>query len=299
MRSSFLIWIVLFFSIYASAQSSESQLAQFPALAGVELPALSEDVATQRLKDFKIVEIAKNFEKACIDPAEIDWGSTKKTAEDDDDIPTPKTKDKFHWKPALIQSGIMLGVQHGFRMTQVGAKRELRGPFFRDWGKSVKNLRGWHDGDGFVINYVAHSLQGATTGRIFINNSDKAKRQEFGKSKQYWESRFKAMAWSAVWSTQFELGPISEASIGNLGMYNDSGRSRMAWKDLVVTPVLGTGVAIGEDAIDKYILKKWLEKRSNNKLTKKIKILRSFLTPTTSVANLLRGKVPWKRDNRR
>lgn len=210
-----------------------------------------------------------------------------------------KNEERFHWKPALIQSGILLGIQHGFRLTQKKTKRELGGPFFADWRQSVQNLRGWKDEDGFFINYIAHSLQGGVTGRIFINNSDKAKKQEFGKSKKYWESRFKALAWSAVWSTQFELGPVSEASIGNVGLYDNYGPSKMAWGDLVVTPVIGTGVVIGEDVIDKYMLKNWLERKANYKVTTKIKILRSFLTPTTSFTNLLRGKMPWKRDNRR
>lgn len=218
---------------------------------------------------------------------------------EDDDLKNPSqinVKEKFHWKPALIQSGIFLGVQHGFRMTQDKTTRELKGAFFRDWAQSVRKLRGWRDGDSSFTNYVAHPLQGGLTGRIFVNNSDAAKNQEFGDSKKYWQSRAKALAWSAAWSVQFELGPISEASIGNVGLNKKDGYSTMAYVDLVVTPVVGTGVLIGEDFIDKYILKNWLEKKIDNKF--KIKILRSVLTPTTSFANLLRGKMPWKRDNR-
>ena len=210
--------------------------------------------------------------------------------------PDNGTKEKFHWKPALIQSGVFLGMQHGLRFFQKKTIRQLGGPFFRDWGKSVRSLRGWRDGDKYYINYFAHPLQGGLTGRIFVNNSDRAKKQEFGKSKIYWESRFKAMAWSAFWSTQFELGPVSEANIGNVGLVRSGKYSTMAYVDLVITPVLGTAVLVGEDAIDKYILKNWLERKDSSKT--KIKILRSFLTPTTSIANLLRGKVPWKRDTR-
>lgn len=206
-------------------------------------------------------------------------------------------KEKFHWKPALIESGIFLGIQHGFRLTQTKTTRELGGPFFRDWGKSIKNLHGWNDSDNWFTNNVAHSLQGGLTGRIFVNNSDRAKKQEFGKSKEYWNSRFKALVWSAAWSTQFELGPLSEASIGNVGLREKNGRATMTWTDLIVTPVVGTGVLIEEDMIDKYVLKNWLEKKNNYRVTTKIKILRSVLTPTTSFSNLLRGKPPWKRDS--
>lgn len=209
-----------------------------------------------------------------------------------------KVREKFHWKPALVQSGMFLGVQHGFRvLAQQSTRSQLKGPFFRDWRRTVKNLRGWDDDNSFFINYVAHSLQGAVTGRIFVANSDRASKQTFGKSKQYWESRLKALAWSTAWSAQFELGPVSEASIGNVGLRpKPSGHSGMAYVDLVVTPVLGTSLFIAEDAIDKYILKNWLERKGRRR--RSTKILRSFLTPTTTIGNLLRLKVPWKRDQR-
>lgn len=234
-------------------------------------------------------------EKQSSDTDQIDFQTPQKDYQIEK-IPPRTVKEKFHWKPALIESGIFLGIQHGFRMTQNKTTRELDGPFFKDWGRSVRNLRGWGDGDSIFTNYVAHPLQGAATGRIFVNNSDFAKKQEFGKSKAYWESRIKAMGWSAVWSAQFELGPISEASLGNVGLNTVRGHSTMAYVDLIVTPVVGTGVLIGEDAIDKYVLKNWLERKVGDKNT--LKLLRSVLTPTTSFTNLLRGKVPWKRDSR-
>lgn len=207
-----------------------------------------------------------------------------------------KSEEKFHWKPALAQSGIFLGIQHAFRMTQPKTRRELDGPFFRDWGRSVRSLRGWRDGNKFFTNYIAHPLQGGVTGWIFINNSDRAKKQEFGKSKKYWETRLKAMAWSAVWSTQFELGPISEATLGNVGTFDPTGRNKMAWVDLIVTPVVGTGMVIGEDALDKYVLKNWLEKNTGSRTM--IKTFRIIFTPTRSFANILSGKAPWHRNDR-
>jgi hypothetical protein len=264
-----------------------------------------------------IREAIKNTNNA--DPSFLELKQKKSLFRSDEAVPSDKKKDldktdsedhqplkdpsesivkeKFHWKPALIQSGVFLGIQHAYRMTQGKTRREMGGPFFRDWGKSVKGLRGWNDPDSFFINYVLHPLQGGLTGRIFVVNSDRAKRQTFGKSKEYWNSRLKAFVWSAAWSTQFELGPFSEASLGNVGIREKRGRSTMAYVDLVVTPVLGTGVVIAEDAIDKYILRNRVERKAR-KTTLKIRILRSLLTPTTSISNMLRGKVPWKRDNR-
>ncbi len=212
-----------------------------------------------------------------------------------DDTATKK-EEKFHWKPALEQSGLFLGIQHGFRLFQEKTQRELGGPFFRDWGNSVKNLRGWADGDNTFINYVGHPMQGAATGRIFVNNSDKSRKLVFGSSKEYWTSRTKAMAWSAVWSTQFEIGPISEATLGNVGLHTKNGHSSMAFVDLVITPTVGTGVLISEDMIDRYILKNWLEKKLTSRT--RIKVYRTFFTPITSFVNVLGGKKPWKRYNR-
>lgn len=260
------------------------------------LPAIEPEPEKSRLvfAEFKSEQFAKeknNLETdITINPTGIKNVNREKNPSQIDD------KERFHWKFALIESGVFLGFQHGFRMMQEKTRRELGGSFFRDWAQSVKNLRGWEDSDNFFTNYIAHPGQGAITGRIFINNSDRAKKQEFGKSKKYWESRLKAMAWSAVWSTQFELGPISEATIGNVSLRQKNGHSTMAYVDLVMTPVAGTGLVIAEDAVDKYFLRNWLEKKTSNKFV--IKISRSLFNPMTSIANMLHWKMPWKRSNR-
>src|SRR5207253_1346708 len=107
------------------------------------------------------------------------------------------------------------------------------------------------------------------------------------KSKKYWTSRLKSMAWTAVWSTMFEIGPISEASFGNVGQKLDTtyGRSKMTWEDLVLTPTLGTVWVVAEDAVDKYILKNWIERKTKNAVVRGI--FRTILTPSTSFANLM------------
>jgi len=206
--------------------------------------------------------------------------------------------EKFHWKPALIQSGIFLGIQHGVRVTaEAKTRSELGGKFFKDWGKSVRGLRGWHDSDSIQINYLGHPMQGALTGRIFVNNSDSAKKQEFGKSKKYWSGRAKAMIWSAAWSAQFELGPLSEASIGNVGIRERNGHSTMAWEDLLVTPILGTGFLVLEDLLDKYTLKNWIEKKVKGKYLRGA--FRIMLNPTASFANVLQARPPYWRQTRK
>lgn len=253
------------------------------------------EVKDQKAKAFYKFLLKEEFRRSVEEPIESFEEVDSEFPAEFDDSKEPENIGKFHWKPAIVQSLYFLGIQHGFRMIQKKTHNELDGKFFADWGQSVRNLNGWRDGDSFRTNYIAHPMQGAVTGRIFINNSDNSKTLDFSNTKEYWQSRLKAMAWSAVWSTQFELGPISEASIGNVGLYDKIGQNRMGWVDLVVTPTAGTGVLIGEDMLDKFLLKNWLE---NTGSRTRIKIYRTFFTPFMSFTNLLAGKKPWHRDNR-
>jgi hypothetical protein len=52
------------------------------------------------------------------------------------------------------------------------------------------------------------------------------------------------MAWAAGYSLQFEIGPLSEASIGNVGMRPQT----TGWVDYVVTPLGAFGLIAAEDA---------------------------------------------------
>lgn len=201
----------------------------------------------------------------------------------------------FHWGPALKQSLLFLAVQHGYAMTQAKTRRELSGPFFKDWFRSVAGLGGWADGGRFFTNYISHPMEGAVSGFIQIQNDPRGLRQEFGRSRSYWISRLKAMGWNAAYSTQFELGPISQSSIGNVGLHTslDGKKRKMAYVDLVVTPTLGTAWLLGEDALDIYVVR-WMESRTTRRL---VRIpARLIFNPGRSIANLLRFKPPWYRD---
>lgn len=213
----------------------------------------------------------------------------------------PEPQRNFDWAAATRQSGTFLGLQlSGLIWKQPWMRYELRGKFFPDWINAVKGLHGWDDGDPHLDNYVGHPLQGAITGYIQVQNDRKGRMQEFGKNPQYWKSRLKAMAWSAAYSTQFELGPVSEASIGNTGGYVYFGRdgktlvNGLAYVDLVVTPLGGMGWMVGEDALDKYFIKK-VEHKMPRFLGK---VLRAGLNPARSASNMLRWKAPWYRDTR-
>ena len=198
----------------------------------------------------------------------------------------------FQWKPALWQAGMFLGIQHGVRLaTEDATRAELKGPFARDWLRSVKSIDGWSDGDPFIVNYVGHPMMGAVSGFIAVQNDPMYRQATFGRDPRYWKGRLRALAFSAAYSTQFELGPVSEASIGNVQLHPpETGIS-----DLVVTPTVGLGWQIAEDALDRLLVRRIEE--STDAAWLRI-MARGVLNPARSFANLLRGKVPWYRDDR-
>jgi len=200
----------------------------------------------------------------------------------------PAGDQSFHWLTAIKQSLVFLGVQHGYAMTQPKTRQDLKGPFFKDYASSVKSLRGWKDGGRFFTNYIAHPMQGSLLGFIQVQNDPKGMNLSYNESNAYWRSRIKALAWSAAWSTQFEIGPVSQASIGNVGLHG-----KQTYVDLVVTPIGGIGWLVLEDFVDKNIIL-MIERRYSGSFYIKV-ASRTFLNPTRSVANLLRFKAPWYR----
>jgi hypothetical protein len=215
----------------------------------------------------------------------------------DQDLFEGRTRTSFDWNAAFRQSMIFLGIEHAFRMaTEQGTRAELKGPFFKDYFRTLKSLRGWDDGDPFLVNYIGHPIAGSISGFIQVQNDPKGAKEEVSLNRSYWRSRLKAFGWSFAYSTQFELGLFSEASLGNIGMHpNYKTKHPMAYVDLVVTPVAGTGWLVGEDMLDRYLIRRLEDKIGNRKLRI---LIRSFLNPTRSFANVLRGQWPWYRDNR-
>ncbi len=203
------------------------------------------------------------------------------------DQPLEKSQ-KFDWSSAIKQSMIFMSVQHGYAFTQPKTRSALKGPFFNDYFDSVRSLHGWDDGGRFFTNYIAHPLQGSFAGFIQIHNDPKGKGLTISNSKAYWKSRAKAMAWSAAWSTQFEIGPLSQASLGNVGL-----GGKQTWIDIVITPTVGTVFLITEDALDKYLIRP-IERFIPNYYVRIF--ARMILNPSRTMANIIRTQKPWHRD---
>jgi hypothetical protein len=197
----------------------------------------------------------------------------------------------FQWAAPIQQSFYFLSIQHGARLIQPKTRREFGGRFAHDWGKAITGVDGWSDGDGVFTNFVGHPMQGAVSGYFQIHNDPKGKFLEFENSPTYWKSRLKAMAWSAAYSTQFEIGPLSEATIGHVGMRPGTS----GYVDSVVTPTWGMGFIVAEDIVEKYLIRPLEESSAGSN---RIRAYRTLFTPQKAFANVLRGKWPWFRDGR-
>ena len=220
----------------------------------------------------------------------------------------------IHWWPILQQSFYFLVFEHAFRAADDPFLRYLvwHKPFWHDWAASDKHyeFNRWGDGDDFIVNYIGHPMEGAVTGNIFIVNDPKGRSLTFGRSRAYWMSRLRAMAYSAVYSAQFEAGPLlSESAIGSEGGYfyrpgcdpyltcpnaqNKPITNNTGWVDFVITPLVGTGWIVLEDSIEAELISHYAPDRPDEPLG--WKVMRSVLGPAHSMANLMAGKAPWYR----
>jgi len=229
------------------------------------------------------------------------------------------TSNKLQWKPALIQTLELVVFQHAWRAATDPSLRYLvsHKPFWHDYGVSLTDyhMDRWSDGDSFVVNDVGHPLNGAVYGRVFLQNYPRSFVQ-IGLHNGYWTTRLQSFVWMMLWSAQFEVGPLSETAFGNQGGFyysNGCGTSpaclttppwsynahnhtglggvtnNTGWTDFIMTPVVGLGWEVGEDALDRYIVTPFA--RSHRILGGRV--LRTALEPSRSFAALFAGKFPW------
>jgi hypothetical protein len=196
-----------------------------------------------------------------------------------------------HWEKLGRDSVRFLAIMQGFRWATEPGTRSGGFGLGEGYLRSAGNLHGWADGDPFYVNYVGHPMQGAVSGRLFLLNDPRYDRTEFGRSPEYWKAKLRAAAFAWAFSEQFEIGPLSEASIGHI----QADFPQQGFVDHVVTPTVGLAWMLGEDSLDRYVIRP-IEDRIMNRWVRLA--LRSGLNPARTFANVLDGRVPWYRASR-
>jgi hypothetical protein len=204
------------------------------------------------------------------------------------EVPPDKT---VKWRVANQESLLFTGIMHTFNLwTEAGTRDTLNGHWLQNYLHSVGELRGWSDGDLFMSPYIGHTIEGAVFGYIERQNDPKYRAVQWGDGREYFISLLRSLAYSAIWHTQWKIGPASEASIGNVMLHASPGLIT-----LTDTPTLGTVAMIGEDVADRYVIM-GLENRTSNPAL--IMVARGFMNPSRSFANVMAFRVPWHRDMR-
>jgi len=146
-------------------------------------------------------------------------------------------------------------------------------------------------GDRSILDrYAGHPIEGSVFGYILRQNDPKYRNVQWGDGRDYFISLLRSVAYSAVWHTQWKIGPISEASIGNVMLHASPG-----FITLTDTPTLGAITMIVEDVADRYAIM-GLENHTDNRII--LILARCFMSPGRSFANLMAFRVPWNRDTR-
>jgi len=228
--------------------------------------------------------------------------------------PTPccvtKTKEEkpgIQWRSLIREEFLFVVFQHGFRLgTEAKTRRELGGPFFANWAKVISNTQWsrWSDGDKAFTSDIAHPAQGAVAAWIYRHNDTTARylEQDFHNI-AYRHMLLKSFAAATVEAVLWKIGPLSEATIGHVGLYptvnkwgtpiRDGNRSGL--NDYVLNEAVGIPLMIWEDWLDKHVAMR-LEGHSHSSAW--IDTVRIATSPTRSFANLISFHKPWDRENR-
>lgn len=185
------------------------------------------------------------------------------------------------WSPVIAEGLMFLTLQHSMRMTNHVMRSNLKGPFVSDWFDSVSSIDRFDDNGKILTNWIAHPMQGSVSAFILGQNDPTYVSASPGSSR-YWRAKRRQLLFATVYSVQFELGPYSESSLGNI---------HQGGIDLVLTPTLGTLWSIGEDVAAQRLIAPL--RAGHPKWANTLAIL---LNPTRSLANVLAFKRPWACD---
>jgi hypothetical protein len=230
-------------------------------------------------------------------------------------IPKP-AKQHFDWGRALFESFTLFGIEQAYVVHDdyrwvVSENGVPLNHYWRDYKQSLSSWihSGWNDGDPNMYGYLGHPIQGLATSYIQIQNDPQSEKMEFSNTKAYWKRVLKATLFNAVYSTQWNIGPLSEPTIEKYGTkdrppWNTNGSWPCNTKhcytgigqiDLVMTPVGGMGWLVGEDWLDKNVTRR-VEAHTTNRLL--IDTVRCGVNPIMVGTNVLHGKRPWYRASR-
>jgi hypothetical protein len=209
---------------------------------------------------------------------------------------------RVSWWRVLSQSFFFLSTQH---LGNIAMDHDTRnalenGSFWGDYVYCVEHYRWsrWKDDDPFVVDYIGHPMMGAATSSIYEQNDPKQRALVYENSRRYWMGRLRAMAYSAAYSAQWKVGPLSEASVGNTGLFYYVRARDGVWtnetgmQDFFITPIGGLAWNVSEDVIDRFILRRVRHGTRNKWLL----LASSLTTPGKSVANVTRFRAPYYRD---
>jgi hypothetical protein len=101
----------------------------------------------------------------------------------------------------------------------------------------------------------------------------------------------RAFVFSAAYSLAFEIGPFSEATVGKV----QASWPQQGLQDWVVSPTIGLAWTLAEDSLDRYVVKP-IEGKVQDPAVRAL--VRGWLNPSRSFANLMMFKLPWHRDTR-
>ena len=214
-----------------------------------------------------------------------------------------------HAKPCHLQWGRLLAESLFFLASQHAGNIALdhdtriqltHGSFWGDYEYCVEHYRWsrWKDDDPFGVDYIGHPMMGALTSSIYEQNDPKQRALIFANTRRYWNGRLKAMAYSAVYSAQWKIGPASEASVGNTGLgYYIRQRdgvytNETGMQDFFITPVGGLAWNVGEDIIDRYLFRPVIRNHRNKYLL----LAAAMMTPMRAGANASRFRALYYRD---
>jgi hypothetical protein len=225
-------------------------------------------------------------------------------------LSVPKHSGGIHWKSLVREWWTWIAIEQAERIIKEPKTRsQLSGPFFRDWFDtvSVYHFDNWNDGGKVITSYVCHPAQGSIAEAIFWQNNDNVRfaEQDFH-SAAYRNALLQAFAFATVDAVLWKMGPLSESSIGNVGLptkfWDKDCKAlhlpcvdRTGVSDMVMNEVGGTAMTIGFQFLDKHVQKR-IEASVQNRAV--IYSTRILTNPTASIANLVRFRKPWFRDNR-